>query len=44
MPTMQLMSGSRGQRVLDVALGAGLVDVVGANVDELDLGALDARP
>ena len=31
----------RGQRVLDVALRTGEVDVVGANVDELDLGALD---
>src|ERR1700728_4295298 len=31
----------RGQRVLDVALRTGPVDVIGANVDELDLRALD---
>src|SRR5262245_48847527 len=30
-----------GERVFDIALGAGLVDVVAAHVDELDLRAFD---
>ena len=37
---MQLTSGLADEHVIDVGAGAGLVDVVAADVDQLEAGAL----